>query len=586
MKKIFYSGILFCMIALSGCSDLLDVSPKTDLTDSGFWNSEKDFEGACNKLYYDLTGWTFDIRADDLVGKSASGVSNGSRTVPEKSDDDWTNPYLYIYVANNIIEKGSQSPLSEAVRNRWIAEARFFRAYHYFGLVKKYGDVPLVLKVFTTIYDPDLKMGRTPREEVIQQCYSDLEFAAANLPGRTSLPTTELGRRRASRSAALGMTLRMGLHEGTFAKYHNTGNANAHLDKAIAAFELLKEEGHSLFPDFNDVYSYLNEANASNPEIVFGKAYGPNDFATVTTGHVYTRNMEGSYALTRNILDQVLYADGLPGEKSSLKLSAEDSYNNVAGLDKNGNELPGGMGKRDPRLLKTIWTLNDALQNDAFVGWGVTGKGIYYPFDSQRPYGYPVKKAFFGSLWEKSVNNKDFTDKIIIRYAECLISYAEALYERHGAITDAQLDATVNRLRERAGFDKKLTNGFVSANGLNMRDEIRRERTVELMAEGFRYDDIIRWKIAEEVLPVDLLGPICLADELQSASNYSTLEKRVVGSDGTLDNVFVYELAGTFVTEFKNTRSFKSARDYYYPIPTQEIGRSDGNIEQNPEWNK
>ncbi len=587
MKKIIYISALLCAIMLSGCDDLLDVKPGSELTDDGFWKSETDLKGACNKLYYDLKGWSHDQRSDEFVGGSSNSISNGNRSVPTTSTDDWTDPYKWIFTANNIIEKGADAPLTESIRNRWRAEAFFFRAYHYFGLVKKYGDVPLVVKTFSTVYDEELKMGRTPRETVIQQCYQDLEFAAANLPKYTQLPTSEFDRRRASRSAALGMIVRIGLYEGTFQKYHSVNggsNANAHFDKAIAAFELLQAEGHALFADFNEVFSYLNEANNVNPEIVFGKAYGENDFATVKTGHVHTRDSEGKYALTRNVLDLFLYADGLPINKTALKIPVETSYNNIAGLDAEGKPLADGKGQRDPRLLKTIWTINDILENDEFVGWVKTGKGKYYPFDSQRPKAYPTKKAFFGSLWEKSSGNKDFTDKIIIRYAEMLVSYAEALYERYGSITDEQLNATVNKLRERVGFEVNLTNAFVSQNGLDMLEEIRRERTVELMTEGFRYDDIIRWKIAEKVLPTDLIGPICIAEEMQNPSLHEGLAGRLTDASGNVSGNHVYDQPSTYVIEFKGTRSFNPARDYLYPIPTFEIGQSDGNIVQNPGW--
>lgn len=582
-KFIYISTVALIAIMLYGCNDLLDVTPQSELTDKDFWKSESDLKGACNMLYYDLEGFTIDQRSDEFIGKTANSISSGSRSLQYESSD-YSGPYEKIYIANNIIVKSENAPIQTDIRERWRAEAYFFRAYHYFELVKKYGDVPLLLKVFTDLNDPDLKMGRTSREEVIQQCYSDLEYALKHLPAWTDLPTGELDRRRVSRSSALGMIVRIGLYEGTFQKYHKVNggsNSNTHLKKSIDAFELLKMEGHELFSDFNDVFSYKNE---ENKEIIFGKAYGLNDFATVTTGHVYTRNLEGSYGLTRNIIDLVLYADGLPIDKTSLKVPTETSYNNVVGLDVDGNPLPNNLGQRDPRLLKTIWTVNDALENDPFMGWTVTGKGKYYPFDSQRPKGYPVKKGFFGSLWEQSVNNKDFTDKIIIRYAEMLLSYAEALYEHNGSISDAQLNATVNAVRARAGFDKELTNNFVSQHGLDMLEEIRRERTVELLSESFRYDDIIRWKIAEKVLPVSLIGPICMENEVQTLATYQALKDRLTDANGNVNGVFHYSMAGACVIEFKNTRKFDPERDYLYYIPTYEIVQSGNNITQNPGW--
>ncbi|NDV57993.1 RagB/SusD family nutrient uptake outer membrane protein [Bacteroides sp. 519] len=584
MKKILYICTLFCVIMLAGCDDLLDVTPGSELTDDGFWKSAKDFEGACNKLYYDLGGWSNDTRADELVGKSSDDISSGNSTI-KSGNSNWKNRYSYIYVANNIIDKGLKASVAESVRDRWLAEAYFFRAYHYFELVKKYGDVPLILKIFTSTSDPDLKMGRTPRETVIQQCYTDLEFAIKYLPDHKDLPTSELGRRRVSTSSALGMIVRIGLYEGTFRKYHGGNDAAEHLKKSINAFERLDAKGyHKLFEDFNEVFSYKNEANNVNREIIFGKPYGENDFATVTTGHMNTRELEGNFALTRNILDLFLYADGLPMSKTALKVEKETSMNNIVGLDTDGNPLPNDKGQRDPRLLKTIWTFNDAVEYESFMGWSEAGKGKYHPFDSQRPKGYICKKAFFGSMWSNSLGNKDFTDKILIRYAEMLVSYAEALYELNGSITDAQLDATINKLRERVGFNIPLTNDFVTKNGLDMLEEIRRERTVELMAEGFRYDDIIRWKTAEKVLPVAMIGPYCSPDEVQTTATYEDSKKRLTDSEGKIDGTFAYDQQGVYVIEYANTRKFNPKRDYLYPIPTDEIAYSDDNITQNPEW--
>lgn len=586
MKKIKYIVALFIAIVMFGCNDLLDVTPGSELPNDKFWKSESDLIVACNMLYYDLPRWSVDTRSDEFVGKSASQISNGSRSLQYNSDN-YSEPYEKIYVANNIIEQSKETPIDKNIRERWRAEAFFFRAYHYFDLVQKYGDVPLLLKVISDLKDPDLKMGRTDRETVIQQCYEDLEYAVKNLPVWTNLTEEELGRRRVSRSSALGMIVRIALYEGTFQKYHKVNggsNAQAHFKKAIDTFEELKKEGHELFADFNDVFSYKNEENKVNKEIVFGQAYGPNNFSTVTTGHVHTRDLEGSYALTRNVLDLFLYADGLPIDKTSLKVPLETSYNNIVGLDTDGEDLPNNLGKRDPRLLKTIWTKSDALEEDPFVGWVATGKGKYYPFNSQRPYGYPSKKAFFGSMWVQSVSYKDFTDRIIIRYAEMLISYAEALYEHNGSITDAQLDETVNALRARVGFDKKLTNSFVKEHGLDMLEEIRRERTVELLTEGFRYDDIIRWKTAEKVLPVSLIGPICSVDDLQSADAYDQMKGRLTDKDGKINGIFHYGQPGACVIEFKNTRTFDPNRDYLYYIPTYEIVQSGNNITQNPGW--
>jgi hypothetical protein len=226
---------------------------------------------------------------------------------------------------------------------------------------------------------------------------------------------------------------------------------------------------------------------------------------------------------------------------------------------------------RDPRMAMTFYQKDE----DAY-------KAGYNPFGNQHGNGYGIKKGFMLDEW--NTVNKETVDKMIIRYAEILISYAEALYEYNGQISDAQLDATINKVRARAGFDIKLTNNFVAANGLNMLDEIRRERLVEFIDENLRYNDIIRWKIAEKVLPVTMLGL-----KYNDADNLSTprenLEGRLTGPDGMYKGKKVADQKGIYVIEESGNRSFDAHKDYFYPIPTYEIATSEGNVKQNPGWN-
>jgi hypothetical protein len=562
---------------LTGCDDMLDVTPGSDMTDDGFWKSENDLKGACNRLYQQLSWASHDTRADDQIGKSINLVSSGGRTVQDASESDWKDPYDRIFLANNIIEKSGTSTVAEEVRNHYIAEARFFRAYYHFDLVCKYGDVPLVTKVFISANDPDIKMPRTPREQVVEQCYQDLEFAAEHLPTRAKWTTTdEFDRRRVTRSSALGLMVRIGLYEGTYQKYHagkaynkGGGDYKAHLKKAIDAFNLLDKEGHSLYTTggakaYQDLF--FEEDQAKNKEIIFGKAYGPNGGSgTGYTNHSYSGDSEGSYALTRKMVELYLYADGLPQDKTELAVEDETSFNTILGFENDGTEIAGGEGARDPRLALSVWRIGDPQQDN----WALSGKGAsgkyYLPFDSQRPFGYQLKKAFDGARWGAS---RDYTDRFIIRWGEMLISYAEALYEHDGSITDDVLDKTVNALRARVGFEVKLTNDFVNENGLDMLTEIRRERTVELMAENRRYDDLVRWKTAETELPQAILGGKYISGE----------GVNVVDTPSKLNaqNLYIFETS--------DSRKFNPARDYLYPVPQYEIVHSDGNVTQNPEW--
>lgn len=560
-KKIY--ALLFAATIMTGCS--LDKYPETTLTDPTFWKTETDLRGACNRLYVDLPGFLIgnghDFRSDELVSYIPDDVSSGNRTVPER-DNDWSDPYNKIGVCNNIIVKGGKAPVQEEVRNRWIAEARFFRAYYYFDLVKKYGDVPLILKVFTSTDDPEIKKGRDSRETVIQQCYTDLEFASTWLPDIDEL-SDDSNWGRVSRSAALAMIVRIGLYEGTYIKYHNLaeGDSKAHLKKAIDAAQTIIDEGkHDLYPDFQTLF-YFDGEGRQNRENIFVKLYGPNGASNAIVYHNQSSSKATQGGITRQMIDNFLYDDGLPKGKSAYGQSPDVHYDDI-------------FVHRDPRLAMTVFKYREA---DAFKG------AVYRPFDNVNAgntYAYPIKKGYMNS--EFDTNGRETVDKMLIRYAEVLISYAEALYEYNGSISNDELNNTVNYIRRRAGFNVDLTNELVGANGLDMLEEIRRERMVEFIDEGLHYDDIMRWKTAEDVLPQPMLGLFFNEDE--SAMTRDELGGRLTEAGGMYGGVKLYDQADIYVVEDGTGRSFDPDRDYLYPIPSYELATSGGNIKQNPNW--
>lgn len=559
IKKIY--SLLICVILVSSCS--LDRDPETTLTDPKFWKTEKDLRGACNRMYIELPGFLdgrgHDLRSEELIGTTPDPISSGSRAVPESSSD-WTGPYNRIGVCNNIIIKGETAPIAQAVKNRWIAEARFFRAFHYFDLVKKYGDVPLILKIFTDVSDPEITKGRDPRETVIQQCYEDLEFACEWLPEIDELSNvTNWG--RVSRSAALAMITRIGLYEGTYLKYHNLqgGDSKSHLKRAIDAAEIMiyKEKKHSLYPNYQNLFYFEGEGR-QNRENVFVKIYGPNGASNAIAYHNQSSTKATQVSLSRQIIDNYLYIDGLPKAKSPhyiVDIKHDDIFLN-----------------RDPRMQMSIFSYKEV----AFKG------AEYRPFDqtNHSGRGYPIKKGYMNS--EFNTNGKETVDKMIIRYAEVLLSYAEALYEHDGEISDTKLNETINLVRQRSGLNAELSNQFVKDNQLNMIEEIRRERIVEFIDEDMHYDDIIRWKTAENVLPQAMLGILFNPEE--STKTAKELNYQFTDENGSYKGEKVYDHSNIYVVEMASARKFNPERDYLYPIPSYEITTSGKNIKQNPKW--
>lgn len=548
--KIISTYILIAGLLLGSCKKI-DRLPETEISDTGFWNTENDLISATNRLYQQLPGDWIDNRADDAVNTTPNGVSTGNRSVPNTSGD-WNDRYNEIFTANNILEKGVKAQTIDAIKNRYFAEARFFRAYSYFKLLKIYGDVPLLLKTLL-ITSPELYMGRTPRADVVKQIYDDLDFAAQWLPKRADLPAAQWG--RVTKSSAWALKARVGLYEGTRGKFHGTlPNWQDHLNVAIAAATNVMGEGHTLFPNYGGLFVQAGEGQ-TNTENIFVKIYGVSN-ANLLLGHNQSRNLEnGQLAPTRNLLRQYLYSDGLPafnvdGTTASatrsplfINESSETSYNTL-------------LDNRDPRVGFSYFRASE-----------VAYQGPWIPKTSLGIRTAIAPKKGFNTI-DQTITNAATVDRILIRYAEVLLIYAEAKFELNGTISDADLNITINALRTRVGFAPKLTNAFVLANNLNMREEIRRERTVELAMEGFRYDDLIRWKTAETVLPQTLLGAKFITAEWVG-TNQSSLTLNS-------DNVLIVEPA--------STRTFKVNRDYLYPIPLNEISTSKGNIIQNPNW--
>ncbi|RZM22515.1 MAG: RagB/SusD family nutrient uptake outer membrane protein, partial [Pedobacter sp.] len=487
MRRINIALISLLSLASIGTGCKLERFPETEFSDVNFWNTEIDLINACNRMYQELPGFGIDNRADDNVGPGSNQVSTGSRPVPSTSGD-WTDPYRRIFTANNILEKGGKANVSEAIKNRYFAEARFFRAYNYFSLLQKYGDVPLLLKTLD-LNSPELSMPRTPRATVAQAIYDDLDFAAQWLPTATALPAAQFG--RVTKSAALAFKARVALYEGTRAKFHASGDWQSHLNKAIDAATQVMGLGHSLNPSYPNQFLIAGEG-PTNKENIFVKIYGPSA-ANVLLAHNNSRDLEnGRIAPTRSLLRQYLYTDGLPAWTTENLASATKSTLFIP--ESNEAAYDDIFKNRDPRLKMTLFVIGEQAYQRPWVP--VTSLGSRTAFAG--------KKGF--SLADNAINNQATVDKVLIRYAEVLLIYAEAKYELNGSISDADLNLSINALRSRVGFNVALTNAFVTANNLDMRQEIRRERSVELALENFRYDDLIRWKTAEIVLPQEILG--------------------------------------------------------------------------------
>lgn len=535
VRKSFQYGSVAALLLLSACE--VDRLPETAISDDVFWQSESDLKLAANFLYLWMPNFNSDdVWSDDAFGLAASGISDGSRLAPS-TDNGYNDPYRLIRAANNIVEKAPRaSAAGAAAIDRYIAEARFFRAMGYFLLVRRYGDVPLILKTLTD-ESAELQAPATPRAQIYDQIYQDLDFAASKLPTPTALGNADYG--RISNTGALAFKARVALFEGTRSKFHNYGEPTKHLSAALAAAKaVIDSKQHDLFGSYFNLFQYEGEGR-QNRENVIVRQFGVSLTDRVATHGFYRGTLEnGNMNPTKVLVDSYLMKDGLPITKSPLYKTPTTTLEIFA--------------NRDVRLLETVMKRGDPMMATKPV-FDVANLAF-------NKTGYMFRKFANIDDWNTQASRIDYP---VLRYAEVLLTYAEADFELDGQISDADLDLTLNKLRARGGI-AKLTNAFVTTNGLDMREEIRRERRVELAMEGFRYWDLIRWKTAETELPKPVLGIFYFKSEFTATT-----------VNLTPDNLILVQAA--------NFRKFDPARDYLFPLPINEIGLNPA-LKQNPGW--
>ena len=548
-KHRTYIGVF--LVLTVACKDL-DLGPKDQISDASFWKSPDQFRLAANDFYYYLQGahnyteLNSDIAYGDAVRTELRAVSNGSYLAAANSAV-WDTNYFNIRATNYLVQKASESGLGAAI-DRWVGEALFFRAYHYWNLAKSFGGVPLISKVLD-VTSSEVYTPRSTQQETIDFLIADLDSAVPKLPKQSQLDGSELG--RVTQGAALALKARAALYQGTWLKYHGGGDPAPYLNAAISAAQQLVASGeYALYTGQGaQSYKYLFILQGDDsPEVILAFRY----WAGRAT-HNWTRELWFNFMIpTKTLADMYLATDGLPITSSPL-FQGYDSLMTVE------------FQNRDPRMAMTfVVPGSDVFQENGF-------QPVYPGFSgsSATRTGYMLRKFLDETVDATQFRGQyDFKE---FRYGEVLLILAEALYERDGQISDGDLGSTINLLRARAGMPA-LTNAFVTGNALDMQTEIRRERTVELAFEGFRRDDLRRWKTAETVMPQAIRGVKFVGTEYQQRN--PTL---VINSD-----IFV-DANGFIVAEPAVSRHFLE-KHYLDPIPLQQIQLSHGTLVQNPGW--
>ena len=579
MKNIVTTLVLSSVLLFSSCqSDYLDLDPLDAQTEASYFKTPAEFKAASNDFYNKMVSWravdnsnvfNFMDFGTDLT--SLSQEEGRGNTVAPVSDIYWRNPYKYIRANNILLNAAAQYQGDKAPIAQYVAAAKFFRAWHHFFLLKRYGGVPIVTTV-VDINDDVLYGKRNSRYEVMNQILKDLSEAIPDLPIEQNIAATDKG--HVSKWAAEAFKARVLLYEATWEKYVGTttdgdgvtegagsagaaSNSTAYLQEAIAlAKDVMSNGGYQLWNynsqlnNYSMYYLFNLEDAGSNPagldkstnkEFIL---YNKYDFGLLQAGTNLSHTVGSRLAPSRKFMDMFLCTDGLPVNKSPL----------FQGYVKVGDEYR----NRDYRLTSYFVDLaTDAIPvSGAIKLFGPGGdSGSGYANRKFRAYKYGTYRAA----------NTESADYPQIRLAEVYLMYAEALYELNGTITDAQLNESINLIRVRAGLPA-LTNAFVTANNLNMLDEIRRERAIELFGENSRYDDLKRWGIAEQVLNEPVLGSVIQGTDYQGnaaiykPASYPYGELSVATGKGNLNALLLDPAAN---------RNFQR-KHYLFPISTTQ----------------
>lgn len=573
MKKAILNIITALGAALMATS-CMDLNPKAQMAADHTWSKAANYSLFANQFY----GWTrdfqgstsltamngvsdgphSDFRSDLLVGTSENVYNKGTNVIPT-SDPNYGQMYKRIYYTNLLLKNAESFEDKDDIAVP-MGEAFFFRAYVYFDLVQIFGDVILVHEP-VDLDNEKLYGKRDNRLDVIKACVSDLQNAAQ------LLPETPAEDGRLCKWTAYALLSRVALYEGTWQKYHNDNltEANLLLDEAAkAAEEVMKSGQYELFYSDDlggrDSYRYMfilesvqcNPAGltrADNREYILAKRH---DEVLKPIGLNITHATASAMFPTRKLANMYRCQDGLPIDKSpqfkgyAAVTSEFDNRDNRmnAVLLKHGQIYWNNDGK-----WRTEWTDADNATSLVASVFGNTGYSTYkwaterQVADASEGYDYPV-----------------------IRYAEVLLNYAEAVYELNGKITDTQLDESLNLVRKRSNPNMKpLSNSLVEANGLDMLEEIRAERTVELFNEGFRIDDLKRWKTAEKEMPGNRIGILWRGTGFETAW---ADQANMLDADGCV---------------IKYSDCVWDARNYLYPLPSDEL-QLNPQLGQNKGW--
>ncbi len=584
MRTIYkYLFIVLFFLPLAGCS-FLNVEPFDNFTDEEFWTSEDQARSYMYGFYpsvFSGYGTSYSSALSVIKPGTNDDVCEQDQlelqpTVVPVSSGSWS--FSSIRKANYVIHNVDRLPLDSAAINHWRGIGRFFRACFYSSLVFTYGDVPwfdTLCVVSNNKKDMDyMYKDRDPRTYVDARIIEDFDYAMKYVRAND-------GNLQINKYVVAGMASRYLLREGTFLRYHEIDEdmAATCLAKAKEAAEMVMNSGkYSIAPSYKALFT--SDDLAGNPEMLMYRHYVDGVLAHQMLSINFTESQEGC---SKSLAEAFVCSDGQPVYVKNGAMWIPRTYTEF-------------FENRDPRLSMCI--------RPKYYIKGCDCKPFAYTYT-----GYSWCKYMDDSRASKPeptwTGAKNITDAPCLRYAEVLLNYAEAAYELSlmgkGTFAQADLDKSINLIRARADVNLpalKISGGLPMVNNVTFDDpvrlsienyadgpetdpvlwEIRRERRVELCLEGFRVNDLKRWR------KLDYVWNDCNPDIRYGAyivlANYPDRDATIVLEDASATE-------GYILRNDQNARPRPVKRNYIAPVPSGQITlyESKGyHLSQNPEW--
>ena len=558
----------------------------------GFYNYLPD-NGSAHKI-----NTTHDHSAKTSIGT----YEQGAYTTSTSTSWSWSS----IRNVNYFIQYNTDPAVPETVRNNYTGIARMFRAYLYYDKLVTYGRVPWIDKPLDPT-DDDLYKTQDSRDVIIQHIMEDLDYAAENITVTGITPYSNT----VNKWTALALKSRICLFEGTFRKYHASGSAygSQYLEGCtISANELLQAAADAALEIMNDGPYKLHTGTVyeEGGRGAYRDLFISDNPVTEEVMLAYTQNRDLSVLGEANwYYNSTSYGPHLSMTRSFAKtyLNIDGSiYNekNAAGYKSFAEETAG----RDARLCQTIRGA-DYTRKDKSGTYVRTA-----PDMSLSLTGYQYTKYVMDDSGYDNGRTND-NDVPLMRFAEVLLNYAEAKAEL-GTITADDWTRTIGALRRRAGItggdldtlptvvDTYLQQTFYPNVTSPVILEVRRERAIELILEGFRLTDLKRWACGSDWQtvpwdgvyipgldrPVDLNGDgvvdlyVTSDADYQKNGQYKSVamilnkeQKAVPVAD---------DPSGGYVLGYELPRKWNDNM-YLYPVPENVILKNDA-LKQNPGW--